>query len=91
MAAYKLISADAHIVEPPDTYLSRIGPKFRHRAPRMERLETPAGRTGAQLSGPTAADVPTCEVRVGGEQVYVKRGGKQTLREGSLAGGGARL
>lgn len=44
MAAYRLISADSHIVEPPDKYLSRIDPKFRSRAPRMERMETPAGR-----------------------------------------------
>ena len=44
MAAYKLISADSHIVEPPDLYSSRIDPKFRDRAPRMERRRTPAGK-----------------------------------------------
>jgi len=44
MSAYKLISADSHIVEPPDMYSSRIAPKFRDRAPRMERRKTPAGR-----------------------------------------------
>ena len=44
MAASKLISADSHIVEPPDLYASRIDRKFRDRAPRMERLKTPAGR-----------------------------------------------
>src|SRR5262245_66536065 len=44
MAAYKLISADSHIVEPPDMYTSRIEPKFRDRAPRMERRTTPTGR-----------------------------------------------
>src|SRR6266581_2405167 len=44
MASYKLISADSHIVEPPDLYTSRIEPRFRDRAPRMERLETPSGR-----------------------------------------------
>ncbi len=44
MAAYQLISADSHIVEPPDMYTSRIAPKFRDRAPRMERRKTPAGR-----------------------------------------------
>jgi predicted TIM-barrel fold metal-dependent hydrolase len=44
MAAYKLISADSHIVEPPDMYTDRMEPKFRNRAPRMERLKTPAGR-----------------------------------------------
>ena len=44
MTTYKLISADSHIVEPPDLYTSRIEPRFRDRAPRMERLETPTGR-----------------------------------------------
>jgi uncharacterized protein len=41
---YKLISADSHIVEPPDLYTNRIEPRFRDRAPRLERLETPTGR-----------------------------------------------
>ncbi|MBV9824248.1 MAG: amidohydrolase, partial [Alphaproteobacteria bacterium] len=41
---FKLISADSHIVEPPDMYTSRISPKLRNRAPRMERRKTPAGR-----------------------------------------------
>src|SRR5215813_768860 len=44
MAAYKLISADSHIVEPPDMYTARMEPKFRDRAPKMERRKTPAGR-----------------------------------------------
>jgi len=44
MAASKLISADSHIVEPPDLYASRIDRTFRDRAPRMERLKTPSGR-----------------------------------------------
>src|SRR5207248_249380 len=44
MTAYKLISADSHIVEPPDLYAKRIEPRFRDRAPRLERLETPTGR-----------------------------------------------
>jgi predicted TIM-barrel fold metal-dependent hydrolase len=44
MEAYKLISADSHIVEPPDMYSSRIEPKFRDRAPRMERRKTDSGR-----------------------------------------------
>jgi predicted TIM-barrel fold metal-dependent hydrolase len=44
MAGYKLISADSHIVEPPDMYTTRIEPKFRERAPRMERRKTPTGR-----------------------------------------------
>jgi len=44
MDAYQLISADSHIVEPPDMYVSRIEPKFRDRAPRMERHRTRTGR-----------------------------------------------
>ena len=44
MAEYKLISADSHIVEPPDMYTSRFDPKLRDRAPRMERRKTPTGR-----------------------------------------------
>ena len=45
MTGYKLISADSHIVEPPDLYTTRIEPRFRNRAPRLERLQTPGGRT----------------------------------------------
>ena len=44
MPSYKLISADSHIVEPPDMYTDRIAPRLRNRAPRMERRKTPAGR-----------------------------------------------
>src|SRR5260370_1854907 len=44
MADYPIISADSHIVEPPDMYSSRIAPQFRNRARRMERRKTPAGR-----------------------------------------------
>jgi hypothetical protein len=43
MAAYHLISADSHIVEPPDLYTSRVQPQFRDRAPRMKRQKTPTG------------------------------------------------
>lgn len=43
MAAYNVISADSHIVEPPDMY-SRIESRFRERAPRMERHKTRTGR-----------------------------------------------
>src|SRR6266704_149366 len=44
MAEWKLISADSHIVEPPDMYTSRIAPKFRDHVPKMERRKTPKGR-----------------------------------------------
>jgi predicted TIM-barrel fold metal-dependent hydrolase len=44
MTAYRVISADSHIVEPPDLYDSRLEPKFRERAPRMERHRTRNGQ-----------------------------------------------
>src|SRR5215475_13296103 len=44
MTDFKLISADSHIIEPPDLYAHRIEPRYRDRAPRMERVETPTGR-----------------------------------------------
>jgi predicted TIM-barrel fold metal-dependent hydrolase len=34
-----VISADSHVTEPPDTYLDRIDPAFRDRAPHIERDE----------------------------------------------------
>ena len=44
MADYKVISADSHVVETPDLYTSRIDPKFRDQAPRLERKVAPDGR-----------------------------------------------
>ena len=44
MPSFPLISADSHIVEPPDMYTSRFSPKLRNRAPHMERRKTPSGR-----------------------------------------------
>ena len=35
----RLLSADNHIVEPPDLWTTRIEPKFRDQAPRIERRE----------------------------------------------------
>ena len=37
MADYKVLSADSHIVEPPDLWEKRIDPSFRDRAPRIVR------------------------------------------------------
>ena len=34
-----VISSDSHVFEPPDLWTKRIDPKFRDRAPRMERVE----------------------------------------------------
>ena len=60
MAIEKMISADSHIVEPPDLFEKRIDPKFRDRAPRLvwtgetDRWyidkDTPAGPGGEVLS-----------------------------------------
>jgi predicted TIM-barrel fold metal-dependent hydrolase len=44
MASFNLISADSHIVEPPDMYTARFDRKLIDRVPRMERRKTPAGR-----------------------------------------------
>lgn len=44
MVAYNVISADSHIVEPPDMYINYIEPKYRDRAPRMERRRTRRGQ-----------------------------------------------
>src|SRR5205814_10726821 len=37
-SAYTLISADSHIVEPPDLWTERIDKKYRDKAPRIVRL-----------------------------------------------------
>ncbi len=37
MRAYNVISADSHVVEPPDLWLDYIEPKFKARAPRVVR------------------------------------------------------
>jgi predicted TIM-barrel fold metal-dependent hydrolase len=39
MGAYPLISADSHVVEPPDLWTRRVPARLRARAPRMVRLE----------------------------------------------------
>ena len=39
MAGYKVVSSDDHIFEPPDLWTSRMGPKYRDRAPRMFHRE----------------------------------------------------
>jgi hypothetical protein len=35
MAQYRLISADSHVSEPPDLWVSRVDQKYRERAPRL--------------------------------------------------------
>ena len=36
----KIISADSHVTEPPDTWVARIDPRYRDRAPRLVRHES---------------------------------------------------
>ena len=55
IATHKIISADSHIIEPPDLYANRIEARFRERAPRMERVETPAGRYDIFVTRPISA------------------------------------
>ena len=37
--AYRLISADSHVNEPPDLWTDRVPSEYRDRAPRIERFE----------------------------------------------------
>ena len=39
MASYRVISADSHVMEPPDLWTDRVEPKFRDHAPRVVREE----------------------------------------------------
>ena len=39
MKEWTLISADSHIVEPPDLWVKRLDPKFREQAPRIVRQD----------------------------------------------------
>ena len=40
MANYRIVSADNHVMEPPDLWTSRAEPKFRDRVPRIIRQES---------------------------------------------------
>jgi predicted TIM-barrel fold metal-dependent hydrolase len=46
MPQYKLISADSHVSEPPDLWVSRVDKKYRERAPQL-MVNPPGGREGA--------------------------------------------
>ena len=45
MAEYKLISADSHVSEPPDLWVTRVDKKYRERAPQL--MVNPPGKEGA--------------------------------------------
>jgi len=68
--AKPIISADSHITEPPRTYLDRIDPRFRDRAPHVVRDPTrgdlfvidgcsvPGWRTCTPAAGTRARGLP---------------------------------
>ena len=45
MAQYRLISADSHVNEPPDLWLTRVDKQYRERAPQL--VTPPGGKEGA--------------------------------------------
>lgn len=45
MTQYKLISADSHVNEPPDLWVTRVDKKYRERAPQL--VTPPGGKEGA--------------------------------------------
>ena len=55
MADYRVISSDNHVVEPPDTWTSRVEPKYRDRCPRVESTEK--GDTWFVDNAPTFATI----------------------------------
>jgi hypothetical protein len=77
MSEYRVISADSHIVEPPDLYENRIEPKFRDRAPRIERHRTRTGREydAWYFEGPSQDHLGQRE-----EAVPVHRGERMRIR-----------
>ena len=36
MSSFQILSADSHVLEPPDLWTTRMQPKFRDRAPHLE-------------------------------------------------------
>jgi predicted TIM-barrel fold metal-dependent hydrolase len=46
MPNYRLISADSHVNEPPDLWVSRVDQKYRERAPQL-MVDPPGGKEGA--------------------------------------------
>ena len=52
---FKLVSADSHIVEPPDLWLKHIDKKFRDRAPRIDHAARAATASSARIRRDRAA------------------------------------
>lgn len=78
-----VISADSHITEPPDTYVDRIDPAFRDRAPRLVDggpdvgdLFVVDGMRPVAMGLVAAAGKPAEEIRVNGTRFHeLHRGG----------------
>ena len=45
MVQYRLISADSHVNEPPDLWVTRVDKQYRERAPQL--INPPGGKEGA--------------------------------------------
>jgi uncharacterized protein len=79
----RVISADSHVTEPPDTYLARIDPAFRDRAPHLVHHDTagdlyviPGMSTPLPMGLVAAAGKPAEEIRVQGQRFEdLHRGG----------------
>lgn len=78
------ISADSHVTEPPDTYLSRIDPRFRDRAPRLvyndqvgDAMLIDEGQSIVPFHLIAAAGLPAEEIRLGNPRRFddLHRGG----------------
>jgi predicted TIM-barrel fold metal-dependent hydrolase len=78
------ISADSHVTEPPDTYLPRIDPRFRDRAPRLvyndqvgDAMLIDEGQSIVPFHLVAAAGLPTEEIRLGNPRRFddLHRGG----------------
>ena len=79
----RIISADSHVTEPPDTYTARIDPKFRDRAPHIVHNETagdmyviPGMKAPVPMGLVAAAGKPAEEIRIQGTRFEdLHRGG----------------
>ena len=64
MPNYRLISADSHVSEPPDLWVTRVDKKYRERAPRLAVVKDPA-----PLAGLTESDARICLYRPISEKI----------------------
>lgn len=69
---YQLISADAHVLEPPDLFQKRVPAEFRHAAP---RFETAPGTSGWVLDGLEPVPLPPTAAAGSGYAMDRRNGG----------------